>query len=299
MNKLTRPFADAEPNVVLFGCAIGVALAVAVLLWASPAFAGEGGGTSPDDGDSTPATQPRSTPSSSTTQQAYPAGFGRRMLKRGMRGGDVRYMQALLGRLGFRTGVDGMFGSGTAAKVRAWERSVHGRVDGRVPPGQAREMLRRAGTAQQSDPQPTGVAPTGEYVFPIVGKHNYGTSINRYGAPRSGHTHGGQDVMANCGLKLVAVHAGKVSTVDSSGDAGNYLVIQSTDKTDMVYMHMRSLAAVREGQTVTAGQFVGYVGDTGDATACHLHFELWTWHWYDGGHSMDPLPKLKQWDAAS
>jgi murein DD-endopeptidase MepM/ murein hydrolase activator NlpD len=300
VNKLTRPFADSEPNVVLFGCALGVLVALAVLLWASPAFAGDGGGTSPDDEDapssSQPASAPRSTPSSTT--QAYPAGFGRRMLRRGARGGDVRYLQGLLGRLGFRTGVDGMFGSGTAAKVRAWERSVHGRVDGRVPPGQAREMLRRAGTATQAEPAPSGTTPSGEYAFPIVGKHSYGTSINRYGAPRSGHTHGGQDILADCGQKLVAAHAGKVSTVDAGGDAGNYLVIQSTDKTDMVYMHMRSLAAVRKGQTVTAGQFVGYVGDTGDATACHLHFELWTQHWWDGGHSFDPLPRLKQWAAA-
>ncbi len=294
MNKLTRPFAD--PYVVLVGCFVGLALAVAVLIAASPAFAGDGGGTSSDD-----TAPPSSTPAAShpaSTPTAYPAGFGRRTLRRGMSGGDVRYLQSLLGRLGYRTGVDGQFGSGTRAKVRGWERSVHGRVDGIVSRGQAHEMLRRAGGTTSTQPaiQPRAA---GSYVFPIIGAHNYGTSINRYGAPRSGHTHGGQDILANCGLRLVAVHDGKVSTVDSSGDAGNYLVIQSSDHTDMVYMHMRSLAVVKEGQHVTAGQFVGYVGDTGDATACHLHFELWTWHWYDGGHSMDPLPKLKQWDAAS
>jgi murein DD-endopeptidase MepM/ murein hydrolase activator NlpD len=299
VDKLTRPFSD--PYVVLAGCAVGVALAVAVLLAASPAFAGDGGGLSPDDATQTKKT-PTSTTPSAQSPSAFPAGFGRRTLRRGARGGDVRYLQSLLGRLGFRTGVDGMFGSGTQTKVRAWERSVRGLVDGRVPPGQAREMLRRAGTAQQSQPaqpQPTQTAPAGQYAFPVAGPHNYGTSINRYGAARSGHTHSGQDVMANCGIRLVAAHAGKVSTVDSGGGGGNYLVIQSTDQTDMVYMHLRSMALVREGQTVTAGQLVGYVGQTGDASACHLHFELWTAHWFDGGHSFDPLPRLKQWDAAS
>jgi murein DD-endopeptidase MepM/ murein hydrolase activator NlpD len=301
VNKLTRPFADAEPNAVLYGCALGVIVAIAVLLWASPAFAGDGGGTSPDDQTQTQSpSQPRSTTQTQTTPQAYPAGFGRRLLMRGMRGGDVRYMQQLLGRLGFRTGVDGMFGSGTQSKVRAWERSVHGRVDGRVPPGQAREMLRRAGTATEADPsQQQTTTPAGEYAFPVAGPHNFGTSINRYGAARSGHTHQGQDIMANCGVRLVAAHAGKVSTVDSGGAAGNYLVIQSTDSTDMAYMHMRSMALVHEGQNVVAGQTVGYVGETGDATACHLHFELWTPHWWDGGHAFDPLPRLKQWDAAN
>ena len=298
MDKLTRPFSD--PYVVLAGCAVGVAVAVAVLLAAAPAFAGDGGGLSPDDATST-RKAPTGTNPSTQSPPAFPAGFGRRTLRRGARGGDVRYLQSLLGRLGFRTGVDGMFGSGTQTKVRAWERSVRGLVDGRVPPGQAREMLRRAGAAQQSQPaqpQQTQTAPAGEYVFPIRGAHNYGTSINRFG-PASGRDHKGQDVLSACGVRLVAAHAGRVSTVDSGGDTGNYLVIQSTDRTDMVYMHMRSLALVREGQNVTAGQLVGYVGQTGNATTCHLHFELWTPHWWDGGHPFDPLPRLKQWDAAS
>ena len=60
MDKLTRPFSD--PYVVLAGCAVGVAVAVAVLLAAAPAFAGDGGGLSPDDATSTrkapTATQP-------------------------------------------------------------------------------------------------------------------------------------------------------------------------------------------------------------------------------------------------
>jgi murein DD-endopeptidase MepM/ murein hydrolase activator NlpD len=295
VDKLTRPFSD--PYVVLAGCAVGVALAVAVLIAAAPAFA-DGGGLSPDDATST-RKAPTATQPSAQSPAAYPAGFGRRTLRIGARGADVRYLQSLLGRLGFRTGVDGMFGSGTQTKVRAWERSVHGLVDGRVPPGQAREMLRRAGTAQQSQPQQqTQTAPAGQYVFPIRGAHNYGTSINRFG-PISGRDHKGQDVLSACGVRLVAAHAGRVSTVDSGGDTGNYLVIQSTDRTDMVYMHMRSLALVREGQNVTAGQLVGYVGQTGNATTCHLHFELWTPHWWDGGHPFDPLPRLKQWDAAS
>ena len=297
MDKLTRPFSD--PYVVLAGCAVGVAVAVAVLLAAAPPSPATVA-ASPDDATSTKKTPTATTPSASSPT-AYPAGFGRRTLRRGARGADVRYLQSLLGRLGFRTGVDGMFGSGTQTKVRAWERSVHGLIDGRVPPGQAREMLRRAGTAQQSQPaqpQQTQTAPAGEYVFPIRGAHNYGTSINRFG-PASGRDHKGQDVLSACGVRLVAAHAGRVSTVDSGGDTGNYLVIQSTDRTDMVYMHMRSLALVREGQTVTAGQLVGYVGQTGNATTCHLHFELWTPHWWDGGHPFDPLPRLKQWDAAS
>jgi murein DD-endopeptidase MepM/ murein hydrolase activator NlpD len=53
---------------------------------------------------------------------------------------------------------------------------------------------------------------------------------------------------------------------------------------------------VSAGQTVSTGQLVGYVGETGDAVGCHLHFELWDGPWWNGGQTIDPLPFLKAWD---
>jgi len=78
-------------------------------------------------------------------------------------------------------------------------------------------------------------------------------------------------------------------------------VISSDDGTaDYVYMHLRDKALVSKGDTVTTGQTIGYVGRTGDATACHLHFELWPAPgWYTGGQATDPLPSLKAWDGGA
>lgn len=42
---------------------------------------------------------------------------------------------------------------------------------------------------------------------------------------------------------------------------------------------------------------IGAVGRTGNATACLLHFELWSAPgWYEGGSAFDPVPQLKAWD---
>jgi murein DD-endopeptidase MepM/ murein hydrolase activator NlpD len=135
-------------------------------------------------------------------------------------------------------------------------------------------------------------------VFPIAGPHTYG---DPFGVQRAGHTHQGQDVMADCGTPLVAVHAAKVKFAGRQSLAGNYVVLSDDDGTaDYVYMHLRDRALVSKGDHVTTGQTIGYVGKTGDATACHLHFELWPAPgWYTGGQATDPLPSLKAWDTTA
>jgi murein DD-endopeptidase MepM/ murein hydrolase activator NlpD len=134
-------------------------------------------------------------------------------------------------------------------------------------------------------------------VFPVAGPHTYG---DPFGAQRAGHVHQGQDIMAACGIPLVAVQAAKVKFVGRQSLAGNYVVISSLDGTaDYVYMHLRDRALVSKGDAVTTGQTIGYVGRTGDATACHLHFEMWPAPgWYTGGDAVDPLPSLKAWDVS-
>ena len=135
-------------------------------------------------------------------------------------------------------------------------------------------------------------------VFPIAGPHTYG---NPFGVRRGSHVHQGQDIMADCGLPLVATQSGTVKFAGSQALAGNYVVLSAADgSADYVYMHLRDPALVKKGNPVVAGQPIGFVGRTGDATACHLHFELWPAPgWYTGGQAVDPLPSLKAWDVGA
>ncbi len=139
------------------------------------------------------------------------------------------------------------------------------------------------------------------YAFPILGPHDYGGAAGRFGAARSGHTHEGQDVMAKCGTPLVAARGGTVQYSGYEGAAGNYIVIDGKGTGfDFGYMHLLEPSPLREGATVRTGEPIGLVGQTGDATACHLHFEIWTAPgWYEGGSPIDPLPFLEEWDSYS
>lgn len=139
------------------------------------------------------------------------------------------------------------------------------------------------------------------YAFPILGPHEFGMGAGRFGAGRSGHTHQGQDVMAACGTPLVAARGGQVQYSGFQYAAGNYVVIDGKGSpNDFMYAHLAEPSPLHTGDTVRTGQPIGIVGETGDATACHLHFEIWAAPgWYEGGSPFDPLPELEKWDAYS
>jgi hypothetical protein len=139
------------------------------------------------------------------------------------------------------------------------------------------------------------------YAFPILGTHEISLGGGRFGAARSGHTHQGQDVMAACGTPLVAARGGVVQYAEYEANAGNYVVIDGKGSPDdFMYAHLAEPSPLQVGETVRTGQPIGIVGDTGDASACHLHFEIWgAPGWYEGGSPFDPLPDLQKWDAYS
>ena len=142
----------------------------------------------------------------------------------------------------------------------------------------------------------------GDHLFPIRGRHDLGqTPTNGFGGGGQ-RRHMGQDMFARCGTKLVAARGGTVRSAQYQSAAGNYVVIDGAGPAagDYVYMHMRKPALVHAGDRVFTGQQIGEVGETGRASGCHLHFELWSAPgWFVGGKAFDPLPSLKAWDAYS
>jgi peptidoglycan hydrolase-like protein with peptidoglycan-binding domain len=94
---------------------------------------------------------------------AQAASLGKRPLQQGARGHDVRVLQDFLTRLGIATDVDGVYGPGTAAQVRKWERASGLRVNGRMTRVDIRRMRVQveSGVRVQREVQPT-VAPAGE-----------------------------------------------------------------------------------------------------------------------------------------
>ena len=139
------------------------------------------------------------------------------------------------------------------------------------------------------------------FAFPVLGPHNFGESGASFGAGRSGHSHQGQDVMSDCGLPLVAARGGTVQYSGFHSAAGNYLVIDGKGTgMDFLYAHLAEPPILKVGDRVRTAQPLGLVGQTGNASACHLHFEMWEAPgWYQGGSPFDPLPFLMRWDRYS
>jgi len=114
--------------------------------------------------------------------------------------------------------------------------------------------------------------PTDGVVFPLPA----GSWTSGRGVGDSGY-HQGWDLLAPGGTPIFAIADGVVSQAGWSGGYGNAVVVEHNVGGNAVKSrsgHMSSIA-VSAGQSVTAGQIIGYVGSTGSSTANHLHIEVY------------------------
>ena len=189
--------------------------------------------------------------------------------------------------------------------VRLHVKDPHGSTLARAAAssGKSRLVVRPRPRPEKSQPeppaQPTPIAPIAGGVFPVAGAHTLGSGEARFGAPRRGHSHEGQDIMAAQGTPVVSPLPGTVRFVDNQpSGAGWYVVLAADDGRTLFFAHLvAGSVTVAEGARVAAGQQIAQVGSTGSSTGPHLHFEIWEGGWRDlGGHPIDPLPQLLAWD---
>ena len=117
------------------------------------------------------------------------------------------------------------------------------------------------------------IVDTGDLSFrwPLPG---YTTVTSGYGA-RWGTTHTGIDISGGgCyGSPIVAAESGTVILCQWYSTYGQCIIVDHGGGYSTLYAHM-SAYAVSTGDYVTKGQTIGYVGDTGNVTGPHLHFEV-------------------------
>jgi murein DD-endopeptidase MepM/ murein hydrolase activator NlpD len=119
-----------------------------------------------------------------------------------------------------------------------------------------------------------GGTPTGSLSWPMPGRKAGGRTGPRihpvYGY-RSCHT--GDDIGAPSGTPIKAAADGVVISIASGGPYGNHTLISHGGGLATMYAH-QSRFGVTQGQQVSRGQTIGYVGSTGYSTGPHLHFEV-------------------------
>lgn len=132
------------------------------------------------------------------------------------------------------------------------------------------------------------VPAAGDYVRPVSGA--VGTPYHQQGSAWALGYHTGVDFLASSGSPVSAVADGTVVAAGFNGAYGNEVVIRHADGKYSQYAHL-SFIAITKGASVTAGQNIGKVGATGNASGPHLHFEIRTGPGF--GSDIDPLAYLR------
>jgi murein DD-endopeptidase MepM/ murein hydrolase activator NlpD len=123
-------------------------------------------------------------------------------------------------------------------------------------------------------------ASAGGFIWPLNG------AVTSYYGPRWGRMHTGIDIDGTTGQPIVASKDGRAIMVGAYSGYGNAVILDHGGNISTLYGHMSSFG-INNGQAVSQGQVIGYVGCTGSCTGDHLHFEVRV-----NGSPQDPMAYL-------
>lgn len=124
--------------------------------------------------------------------------------------------------------------------------------------------------------------PTGTYIVPVKNE-----VITSYFGSRWGRVHGGLDFGMPIGTPIYASDGGTVSRASYYAGYGLCIEVTHNNGTFTRYGHC-SKVVVNVGDKVAQGEKIGEVGNTGNSTGPHLHFEIHP----NGGEYVDPYPYI-------
>jgi murein DD-endopeptidase MepM/ murein hydrolase activator NlpD len=107
---------------------------------------------------------------------------------------------------------------------------------------------------------------TGKFSWPVID-----SSLTSGFGMRWGKVHKGVDLTGN--RSILASDNGQVIYAGYKSDYGNHIIIDHLNGYKTVYGHLSKIS-VTVGSTVEKGEKIGIMGNTGDSTGTHLHFEV-------------------------
>ncbi|WP_214700414.1 MULTISPECIES: M23 family metallopeptidase [unclassified Exiguobacterium] len=141
------------------------------------------------------------------------------------------------------------------------------------------------------------------FLMPAEGRlsQGFGAASGQFGYT----FHNGLDIAAKTGTPIYAAEAGTVTKVSSSGPYGNHIQIEHNvdgQKWTTVYAHMHKVD-VKKGQTVRQGEPIGQLGNTGNSSGSHLHFEIhkgdYNFSATSAGNAVNPMKVAERLGGAS